>query len=228
MGKTFTQLKDSVNAWLNVTVVRLPDTDIGDIINLVKAEFMRKYELSFGETSDTFNTVVGTNSYALPTGFSKAYSMWYLRPSDSQVQFLNGPLTKEEFDARYPDPTTQGDPLDYCIWGGYIYLGYNPDAIVTMHRNYYKILADFSSGSDHDAFSDNAWPLLLYASLVEASRYLIEDPRIPMWEAKARQLERQLVTADSRARSIGRAAQANEPGTITPYPGWYNPFATSP
>jgi hypothetical protein len=78
------------------------------------------------------------------------------------------------------------------------------------------ILPDLSNATDHDAFTDNAWQLLLYRALAETSRYGIEDARIPVWESRAADLERALVREHSRRGSTGRVPQSQEPGTWCP------------
>ena len=233
MGKTFETLKLSVRDWLGVTTARLSETAVGDIINIVQHEITRKYETKYNEYTDTFVTVAGTYIYPAPSNLSKIYSIWYIAPSVGKVLFLNGPLDKGTFDTIYPDPTNPsnwGDVCDYAMWGGNFWLGYTPNAVLTLTRNYYRILPDLVDDVhgilDTNPLIDGAWEVLLFNCLTYATKYLIEDSRASMWEVKARDMLSALIREDSRARSIGKVAQAQEPGTLAPYPFWFNPQAT--
>lgn len=229
-GQSFEQLKALLLDWMGVSTTRLSNSAAGSIINIVQREICRLYELSHNEYSDTFTTAAGTYDYTKPVGFSKPFSMYYISSTQSQIIFLNGPLPKSDFDTVYPDPTVQGDAVNYCVWGSKIRLGYCPSSVYTVYRNYYRILPDLTDDSNNvtnqSSLTQNAWEVLLFNALVYTSQYLIEDSRINVWVPKAGSLLQALVREDARARSIGRAAQSQEPGTLAPYPFWFNVQAT--
>lgn len=208
MAETFATLQAKIISWLNVDTTRL--SIAGDLINMAQRELLRKHDLRFGETSDTFATADGDNDYDLPTGFSRPHSLWYTDPDTSAVVFVTY-LPKDEFDARYPDATKKAKPGNYTFWGQTLYLGKTPDQIITINRNYYKLLADLSADGDSNDFTDNAWEAIFFKALTLSSLYMVEDARMPVWQAKAKQLEDDLVEEHRRARSVGRIPQNRIP-----------------
>ncbi|KKK52112.1 hypothetical protein LCGC14_3108210, partial [marine sediment metagenome] len=172
MAVTFENLKTKLGDWLDMDTTRLPDSVRGDIINIVMREILRKRDLRFGETSDTFATVASTRNYLLPTGWSRPQSLWYQNPDTLGITFLTF-LNKDEFDLKFPDSTKEADPSNFTVWAGNIQLGKTPERILTINRNYYAILADLADGSpdNENDFTKNAWEVLLYGGLKESSRY---------------------------------------------------------
>lgn len=222
MGKTFEQLKASIGDWLQVNTNRVADTVRGDLINMAQREIMRNHTLWFGETSDTFPTVAGTNGYDFPTGFVRFQThgdangspIWYL-DDDNAVVWVKY-LPKDEFDATYGGETSAdySEPINYTLWGGQVILGPTPDDVYTMHRDYYKVLADLadSSPNNENVFTDNAWEVLLWRVLLFATVYVIEDSRAQIWKTKSDVAEADLVREHAYIRASARRIQSEEPG----------------
>jgi hypothetical protein len=216
MGLTFTDLKTKLGDWLALDTARLADSVRGDLLNLAQRELLRKYDLRFGEFSDTFATVVSTYDYALPTGWSRPHTLWYTTAAGGQT-FLRQ-LSKEEFDAEFPDTAKTAEPGAYTVWGDKLRLGKTPSSVLTINRNYYRVLPDLGSLDQsgqpiaENEFTKNAWEAIFFRALVEATKYLIEDPRASLWEEKARAAELHLVLEHSRARHSGRQLVMEEPG----------------
>ncbi len=210
MGKTFADAKLALGQWLGMNAVRLPDEVRGDILNMARRELSRLYDLAFNEVEDSFTTEAGERAYDLPAGWSRPYQLWYTHPEHGGVVTLDL-LSREAFDRRFPDETTTGKPTAYTVWGGQLLLGQTPDRALTIHRTYYRILPDLA-GTQTDDLMDQAWEVVHFKALADVSRYGIEDARIPMWQARARDLEDQLVIEHSRARSAGRRPVSQEPG----------------
>lgn len=203
---TLTELQTAIGDFLSTSTGRLSTANRTLLVNLSRRYLTRQFDLRVGETSATFNTVASTKSYALPTGYSRPLQLWYVSPSTGERIQVNPIDQKAEFDNLYPSPTTVlGLPIDFTVWGTNFQLGPTPDQIVTVNVDYYKTPADFTAGADHDDLTDNYWEAVLFRALAEASRYMIEDERAPMWEERARFFEGQLVQEQSRARfSAGR------------------------
>ena len=212
MAKTLTQLMAALGDWLNLDTTELPDSVRTDIINLTKRTIMRKNDLRFGETSDTFATVVDQQPYALPTGWSKPHSLWYTDPVTTNPVFLIK-KEKDELDDLFPDLTDTDLPTHYAIWGSNILLGKVPDQIVTINRNFYRVLPDYVTTSlESDAFNNEAWEVLLFNSFALAEQYGIEDERISTWVALGKQMLDDLVFEHERSKGAGYVNQAQEPG----------------
>lgn len=213
MAETFESLKTKIGDWLGADTTRLPTSVRGDLLNMAQREMLRKHDLRFGEVTDTFPTVSGTADYALPTGWKQPFSFWYVDPDTSGVVEL-AYLSKEVFDGRYPDTTKQAKPVAYTVWGSNIRLGKTPDRVLTITRNYYRVLPDLTDGApnNENAFTQNAWEVLLWWALLHSTMYTIEDARLPIWAERFRQAETDLVSEHRRAWSSGRVAQSEEPG----------------
>ena len=199
---TFEELKAAMGTWLDCDQNRLPNETRGQIINICQRELLRVNDLRYGEAATTFPTVVGTDDYALPTGWSRPYSLWFYSTGKHDLDFLN----KEEFDIKYPNPATTGSPLHYTVWGEKIYIGPTPNAIVTVNANYMRVLPDLADGTplNTNDLVAGAWEVLFFRALWYASEFMIEDSRSQMWAAKAQMLEQKLALEHARARSSGR------------------------
>ena len=205
-------MKTAIQDWLGTDATRLPDSIRGDCLNIVQYELLSHNELSFGEFSDTFSTVVATRGYVLPTGWVQPHTLWYINPDTTSVVFLRY-LDKERFDLNFPDSAKTGKPSAYTVWGQQIQLGKTPDVVVTVNRNYFRTLADLADGAPNNEndLTKNAWQVLLYGGLKESERFGIEDARLPQWTARYNELKDALVTQHARARTSGRRPQSREP-----------------
>lgn len=212
MAETFETLKTRIGDWLGVDTVRLPDAVRGDFLNLIQRRVMRSHDLRFGETTDTLAVAAQDGEYPLPTGWRSPISLWYLNPStDSRIDLVR--LSKDQFDALHPDPAVTGTPANYAVWGDVLYLGPTPEQSFSLNRNYYRLLPDLADGSPDNTndFVTEAWDVLLFGALEYASKYLLEDQRAPMWEARFTELESDLASEHQREKSTGRIPQNREP-----------------
>jgi len=98
------------------------------------------------------------------------------------------------------------------VWANEILLGKTPSRIITLNRDYYRILPDLVADGDTNRFTDEAWEYLLFASLVKATEFGIEDERVGLWEAERKRFEEALDSEDSRAKQTARMSQSREPG----------------
>lgn len=208
---TFLQLQTSLADWLSVDATRLPVPVRKDLLNQAMRELCHLHELRFNEFTDTFATVIGTQAYALPTGFSRPYLFWYLdtaTKAKTEVKYLE----PDVFIDRYPDSTKTGDPNRYTIWGSNFKLAPTPKSVRTINREYYRIPPDLSADGDTNSFTTDFWEPILFRALVLASKYGFEDARAPLWEAEARKHEQRLITEYAGVRSHGLKPVCQAPG----------------
>jgi len=208
---THAQLRDRLGDWMAINAKRVAPSVRTDILNLVQRELCRKYDLRYNEFLDSFDITTGANAYTLPAAWSRPYEFWYVDPDTRGVVFMKF-LLLDEFDNLYPDPTAKARPKHYTIWNDQLYLGPTPDLSVTVNRTYYGYVPDLSADGDHNGFTDQAWDLMLFKGLGEMARYGIEDERVPVWQAKAAELEGDLVREHARSKSMGRRSVGTEPG----------------
>ena len=207
---THLELRDRLGDWIGANKKRIADSVRTDILNIAQKELCRQWDLSFNEVLDSFDTIAGTNAYALPADFSRPYELQYLDADNGAIKTVSF-LLLQEFDALYPDPTKTAKPGHYTTWNGNLYLGKTPDRVLTIHRAYYRYLPDLVNDGDHNALTDKAWEVLLFKGLGDMTRYGLEDERIPVWQARGSELELELVREHARAKSAGRRPIGREP-----------------
>jgi hypothetical protein len=174
-------------------------------LNLIQRQVLGNHDLRYGEVNDTLALQDGVPTYALPDDWRWVLSLGYTNPStQSRIDLIR--LSKEAFDIRYPDPTDTGPPRHYAIWETVLYIGPTPDQNLTLNRNWYRYLPDLENGAPNNtnAFVEQASDVLFFGALAHVSRYVLEDPRAPMWEAKFLELEADLAGEHEREKSSGR------------------------
>lgn len=219
VGKTQGDIASAVYSWLKVSIRRLPAADLTDIINMARKDISRKYKLNYSESTYPFSTAVGVATYALPDDFSQPYLFRYLDSENSKWVFL---LYKAYDDFMSKDTTGEeegeelGTPTEYTWWQRNLILRPTPTSIIPMYFDYFSLYSEMTTAGLYDSLTMYAWDVLLFKCLEYASRYLLEDQRALMWEAKAEATMMDLSTDYSRARSVARIPQAQEYGS---YPG---------
>jgi hypothetical protein len=205
----FASLRDRLADWLGAAnLIRFPLGVRGDLINFARRKLSRLHDTRYNEVTDRLDTVEGVAAYPVPTLWSHPYTLTHT--TGGQFVELDY-LDPQAFDRAFPDPTLVGIPSAYTLWSSYLVLGPMPDRVIAITRNYYVVLPSLSADEDEDAFSQNWWELILFTALVEASKYLVEDPRAPMWQSMAKDLEMDLVIEQRRARTSGRRPVGREP-----------------
>lgn len=206
---TFQQMKDRLADWLGAdNEIRFPDSVRGDLINMARRELSRRYDLIYNEVTDSMDTVAGQRDYDVPTGWSRPLSLWYLH-SGKKIDLDY--LRKTDFDTAWPDASDQDLPAQFTVWGGKIQLAPTPGEVLPVIRNYYVVLPMLSNAEDADLLMANGWECVLFLALAEASKYMLEDPRVPMWQARSQELLAGLVHESARARTMPIVPQGREP-----------------
>lgn len=205
----FGELKAALGTWLDKDTDSLPDAIRGQIVNMAIKQYLRSLDLAFGEATADVVTVPSQQWSALPVGFSRPFSMYYIGTDGGRV--VVDYLTKEEFDIKYPSAVV-GDVVHYTIWAGKLWWGLTPATAVTMKFNHFKYLADLSASGDSNDFTDTAWDLLLFRSLSLCSIFGIEDSRMGMWQMEADRQEAKVLIEHTRRRTVGRRPHTREYG----------------
>lgn len=226
----FIELKQAMGQWLGVSEQELPDLIRGQIINIVQRAYCHLTESRFGETSDFFRTRLEIRDYPLPLGWSRPRSFWYQDPSNGSDVVWIDYVQKDTFDLTFPTSgllgstfvapvgggtlggSNLGEPTIYTVWAGQIMLGPVPNRVFSIFRNYWRIPADLTDAIPENEFTRQGWEYLLFASLVEASKFGFEDARIPIWQEKAKDLKTDLMIEDARSRTTAQLPVSTEPG----------------
>jgi hypothetical protein len=210
---THDELRTRLRTWLATDSVALSDAICTDILNLIIGQLTRTVDVRFCETSGTQATAAGTASYALPTRYSRSFRLWYTA-SDLSVVDLKQIFDFAEFKRLHPDATeTSGDLEHFTIYGGNIYIGPTPNAIITLNHDFYQYLADLSAGGDSNDFTTTQgwWQVLLFKACAYASTHLLEDGRGPMFDQMANEIFQTISVEHSRFRHSAGSLDAEEP-----------------
>lgn len=195
---TYSDLQSSVAAWLkrsDLTAI------IPDFITLAEARIARDLRLRKQVVSTTLSTVANTQGVSLPSDFLEAENLFLSSTSPPGALSV---VTPEILDRKFPAAYVTGQPVVYTVVGDQILLGPTPDAVYPISLTYYQRWAALSATPANWLLTNHP-NVYLFAALAEASGYLFNDERIPMWEAKYQADVRSLQQADDAALRSGSA-----------------------
>lgn len=201
---TYSDLQTSISNYLkgrdDIT------SQIQDFITLAEIRLAR--ELRVPEMIST-TTLTASASITLPTDFLEA-ELVELQTNPTR---LLEPMTGRQA-AREYTTSTSGRPCTYTIKSGAMVPHPGPDDSYDIVLDYYARPASLSDAQTTNSIFPTYADLYLYASLLEAAPYLLDDERIPVWAtALANGIEAANTEArEKRARHI-RARPAYGAGT---------------
>ena len=197
---TLATLRDTITDYL------LQD-DIADrvdtFIELAETRINREVRTRLNYATAAGTPIPSTGIVPLPTGFLDilAHSI------DVSPPFAPTYVPPNQFFALYTQTTDGGKPLFYTIMGSSIY--FSPQAAsgtytYTMH--YTKTMASILSSPNTNDLLVFAPDLYLYASLIEAEPFLVNDARVATWTQFYERSKKSLQDLDMRSR--------NRPGAV--------------
>lgn len=164
------ELQTSVASWLNRTDL---SGTIPDLIylgrNRVWLDLVKLAGASVLETSATGTT---TGTISMPSDWLATRS---LKVEVSGVQTEMRPV------APAAGMSSSGVPVDYYLAGTGVVLSPVPDGTYNYTLRYFAKLASWTLDADTDAIFSKFPHLYLYASLLEAQPFLMDDPRLAVW-----------------------------------------------
>ena len=151
-------------------------SQIPDFITFAENRLRRELRVRQMLRSVTTSTVAGDATVEVPSDF--------LEIRDFVV--MTNPITPMSYSSPSTlsnDPRTSevGVPRSYTILASEFQLAPAPDAVYTLKLLYYSAPAYLSSSNTSNTFLTTAPDALLYASLIEAEPYLMNDARINTW-----------------------------------------------
>jgi hypothetical protein len=172
---TYSNLKTTIASYLNREDLT---AYLGDFITLAESRMNRELKVREMVTIDTsIDTVSGTQSYALPTGYIEATTVIYQSNPFTTLRFM----ASTDFYNKYNTSQTSGTPTYFTIVGTNILLGTQPDSATTLQINYYKKLTALSDSNATNDILTNYPELYLYGALAESSPFLMQDERLNIW-----------------------------------------------
>jgi hypothetical protein len=149
---------------------------IPDFITLAENRLRRELRIRQMLKSVTTSTVSGDATVELPSDFLEIRDFVVMT---NPIQ----PLSYSSPSSLSNDPRTSevGVPKSYTIFASEFQLAPAPDGIYTLKMLYFAAPPYLSSSNASNVFLNVAPDGLLYASLIEAEPYLMNDARINTW-----------------------------------------------
>lgn len=149
---------------------------IPDFIRLAETRLRRDLRIRQMMNAATTSTTGADATVALPSDFLEVRDLVLLTNPVTPLNYISPSVF-----SRNARVTESGRPLDYTILATEFKFAPVPDTAYTIEILYYAAPTFLSSTNPSNAFLANVPDLLLYASLVEAESYLMNDPRLPVW-----------------------------------------------
>ena len=172
---TYSNLKTTIASYLNREDLT---AYLGDFITLAESRLNRELRVrEMVEINTSTNTVAGTQSYDLPTGYLEALTVIYQSNPFTTLRFM----ANSDFYNNYNSSQSSGTPTYFTIVGTKILLGMQPDSAQTLQINHYKKVSALSDSNATNDILTNYPELYLYGALAESSPFLMQDERLNIW-----------------------------------------------
>jgi len=159
------------------------------------------------ETDPTsFVTAAGNPKLALPSGFLEARAIYLNTNPPADLNFV----TQKQLNADWVGAAS-GPPRVYTFQGNTLRFGPTPDAAYGIVLTYYGKFDPLSVTPTNWLLS-NAPGIYLYATLLEAQPFIMNDERLPMWAGLLGAATRSLMQADRQDRFGGQIAMRADCG----------------
>lgn len=192
---TYAELKTAVANYL----ARTDLTDqIGDFIRFAELRLRREVRIRQILKSTTISTESGTSTVNIPSDFLEVRD-FIVNTNPVQPLTYSSPSTF----SRNSRTTESGKPLDYTILATQFQLAPIPDAVYSLKLLHYFTPTYLSDSNTSNEFLVNVPDLLLYATLLEAEPYLMNDARVSTWGAMYEKGLAALTKADESAQYSG-------------------------
>ena len=170
---TYSDLQTSIGNYLARSDLT---SQIPDFITFAENRLRRELRIRQMLKSVTTATVSGDNTIEIPADFLQVRDFVVMT---NPIQ----PLSYSSPSALSNDPRASevGVPLSYTILANDFQVSPAPDGIYTVKMLYFAAPAYLSSSNTTNVFLTTAPDALLYASLIEAEPYLMNDARINTW-----------------------------------------------
>jgi hypothetical protein len=172
---TYSELKASVANYL----ARTDLTDqIPDFISLAERRMRREVRIRQMLVSAELTATAGNNKVTLPTDFLEARDFVVVGNPTQPLNYLSPSAL-----SRNAVSSTSGKPYQYTILAEQFQLSPAPDFAYTLNLLYFAAPDFLSDSNASNEFLVNVPDMLLYAALLEAEPYLMNDARLQTWIA---------------------------------------------
>jgi len=202
---TYSELQTAVANWLDRDdlAARIPE-----FITLCEARFNRTLRIRAMETLDiSVDTVGGTSTVALPTGYVQMRDISLITSPITQLQYLTPEIMN-----RLNAGSLTGKPETYTIIANNILFGPTPDDAYDISMLYYKTFDALTDAAPTNWVITNAPDVYLYGTLLEAEPFLMNDQRVQLWATALTQSITTLQEQDNKDRHSGSALRVMNTG----------------
>lgn len=189
------ELRTAIKSWAKRD--DFTDALCDDFIRLCEAKAFRSLRVRKMEIINAAFTV-SSELTALPTGFKELRSIKNMSAPSYPLK-LGTPQSIDEF----YDAALTGYPAQYIIEGEMLRVGPAPSAAFTFRIGYYAAPAPLSDAAPTNWLLEDAPDAYLFGALTEAHPYVGDDQRMPLWEAKYKQVIGELTGENARAKRSG-------------------------
>ena len=194
---TYSELQTAVANWLDRDDL---SARIPEFISLAEARFNRLLRLRSMESKQTASTVGGQRNYNLPASYIQ---MRNFQLNTSPLTTLSY-VTPEIYD-RVWGGSTGGIPKFYTIVADEISLGPIPGSVLTMEMLFYRRFDNLSGSTTTNWLLTYAPDIYLYASMLEAEPFIMNDERVPLWATALDKAISDMQEQDNKDRHSGSA-----------------------
>lgn len=204
---TFTSLKEDLKSYLERGFSADNDgfvyAQLPRLINLAERKIARELKLQGFLKAVTTPLVVGTAVYQKPDRWRETVSMH----TDTGHLFAR---SYEYLTSYWPDRTVTDAPkfysdYDYSHW----LISPTPSEVTTLEIVYYEIPKMLDETNQRNWLTAYAPNLLLYAALLEATPFIKNDERIPVWQT-AYDRAAQALTGEDQGKVQDRSANRSK------------------
>lgn len=192
---TYSDLKTSIANYLARSDLT---TQIPDFIKFAENRLRRELRIRQMLSATTITATAGTVTVTIPSDFLEARDFVV---NGNPVQPLN--YVSPALYSRNSRGDVSGKPLDYTVLSNVFKLAPNPDSAYTLTLTYYAAPAYLSDSNTSNTFLTVCPDLLLYASLVEAEPFLMNDARINTWGTMFDRSLASLIKSDQEGQYSG-------------------------
>jgi hypothetical protein len=188
---TFAGLKATIADYLNRDDLT---TIIPSFISIAEAKFNRK--LRVRQMITRAEGQIETAFFAYPADWLEAKEFQLNTNPITRLQFVTEAQGDELKSTRY---TTVGQPAYYTITGSQLEFIPTPDTTYSAELTYYAKIPALSDSNTSNWLLAYAPDLYLYGALIEATPYLKDDERLPVWSQMYVNSLGDIEVADERA-----------------------------
>lgn len=192
---SYTDLKTSVANYLGRSDLT---SIIPDFISFAEIRMARELRTRKMLSSATSAFVAGDAKVALPSDFLQIRDLYVQGNPRFPVTYLSPSAFTRN--ARADD---SGKPVFYTTLAAEFMFAPIPDSAYTLEILYYAKPTVLSSSNASNVFLANYADALLYASLLEAEPYLMNDPRIQTWGDLYGRAVKNIVESDENSEYSG-------------------------